>query len=333
MPHQTSENPCKGKNAPCASQALIPISGLPGSVDLLSEFLRARKESTKKSHESHLEDFRRFLNFKTVRQAVDYFAFQGASFGNTLALAYKDYLLVHRALSPRTVNGRLSTLRGLIKTARLIGLITWQIDVKDIRCKFASRDTRGPGRAGFQRMVAYAAHQPNDRGVRDVAILRLLYDLALRAGEVSGLDIADVDTQNYEIKVLGKGDYQKAILSLPKATAIALNNWLIVRGSNDGPLFVGCTLSGKKKSNRLSALAIYKLVRRIGKRVGILTRPHGLRHTAISEAVRLVQQNGMDLTSVLKFSRHTNMATLQFYLDQEAGLQGKIADLVAAASE
>jgi hypothetical protein len=41
----------------------------------------------------------------------------------------------------------------------------------------------------------------------------------------------------------------------------------------------------------------------------------------------------MDLTTVLKFSRHTNMATLQFYLDQEACLQGKIADLVAAASQ
>ena len=56
-----------------------------------------------------------------------------------------------------------------------------------------------------------------------------------------------------------------------------------------------------------------------------------MRHTAISEAVRLVQQNGMDLTSILKFSRHSNMTTLQFYLDQESRLQGKIADLVAAA--
>jgi integrase len=78
---------------------------------------------------------------------------------------------------------------------------------------------------------------------------------------------------------------------------------------------------------------IYKLVRAIGQRVGVTTRPHGLRHTAISEAVRLVQQNGMDVTAVLKFSRHTNMSTLQYYLDQESPTQGKIADLVATASE
>ncbi len=135
------------------------------------------------------------------------------------------------------------------------------------------------------------------------------------------------------LRCLGKVMYQKAILSLPKPTAIALKSWLAVRSSNRGPLFVGCTIRGKKKTKRLSPISIYKVVRSIGERVGVRTRPHGLRHTAISEAVRLVQQNGMDLTSILKFSRHSNMTTLQFYLDQESRLQGKIADLVAAASE
>jgi hypothetical protein len=38
-------------------------------------------------------------------------------------------------------------------------------------------------------------------------------------------------------------------------------------------------------------------------------------------------------TAVLKFSRHTNINTLQFYLDRESRSQGKIADLVATASE
>ncbi len=264
---------------------------------------------------------------------MDYFVSHGPAVANSLALAYKDHL-IHRGLAPRTVNNRLSTLRGLTKAARLVGRITWWVDVQDIRCKTPSRDTRGPGREGFQRMVTRAALQPGDRGIRDVAILRLLYDLApWRAGEVSSLDVGDVNVEDYEIKVLGKGDYQKAILSLPKPTAIALKSWLAVRASNRGPLFVGCTIRGKKKTKRLSPISIYKVVRSIGERVGVRTRPHGLRHTAISEAVRLVQQNGMDLTSILKFSRHANMTTLQFYLDQESRLQGKIADLVAAASE
>lgn len=309
-----------------------PRSIYPGPRSLLTEFLRARKESTKTRYKRDLGDFRSFLKLKTVGQAVDYFVSCGPALANSLALAYKDHL-IHRGLAPRTVNGRLSTLRGLTKAARLVGRITWWVDVQDIRCKTPSRDTRGPGREGFQRMVTRAALQPADRGIRDVAILRLLYDLALRAGEVSSLDVGDVSIEDYEIKVLGKGEYQKAILSLPKPTAIALKSWLAVRSSNRGPLFVGCTIRGKKKTKRLSPISIYKVVRSIGNRVGIVTRPHGLRHTAISEAVRLVQQNGMDLTSILKFSRHANMTTLQFYLDQESHLQGKIADLVAAASE
>ncbi|MGO9571930.1 MAG: tyrosine-type recombinase/integrase [Desulfomonilaceae bacterium] len=300
--------------------------------DLVTEFLRARKDSTKKRYKRDLDDFRSFVKLKSISEAVNCFVSNGSSAANSIALAYKDHL-IRRGLAPRTINNRMSTLRGLTKTARLVGRIDWWIDVQDIRCKTASRDTRGPGRQGFQQMVREAELQQGARGLRDVAILRLLYDLALRAGEVSGLDIEDVRIDDYEIRVLGKGDYHKTALSLPKPTWIALENWLRVRGAHTGPVFVGCTMKGKKTRKRMSPISIYKVVRSIGERVGIRTRPHGLRHTAISEAVRLVQQNGMDLTSVLKFSRHSNMSTLQYYIDQESRIQGKIADLVAAASE
>jgi len=315
-------------------EVLTPTAILPGPIDLLTEFLRTLKDSTKKAYKRDLEDFRAFLKLRNVRQTVNYFVSNGPVLANTLALRYKDHLM-QRGLAPRTINGRLSTLRGITKAGRLVGVITWWISVQDIRCKGPSRDTRGPGRAGFQRMVTEAALQQGDRGLRDVAILRLLYDLALRSGEVSSLNIEDVDIENREIRVMGKGDYQKATLSMPRPTTEALKNWLTVRGgaSKSAPLFVGCTMGGKKTRKRLSRISMYKVVRLIGKRVGIATRPHGLRHTAISEAVRLVQQNGIDLTAVLKFSRHTNINTLQFYLDQESGLQGKIADLVATASE
>jgi integrase/recombinase XerC len=265
----------------------LPRSIYLGPRSLLTEFLCARKDSTKKRYKRDLGDFCSFLKLKTVGQAVDHFVSHGPAIANSLALAYKDHL-IHRGLAPRTVNNRLSTLRGLTKAARLVGRITWWVDVQDIRCKTPSRDTRGPGREGFQRMVAQAALQPGDRGIRDVAILRLLYDLALRAGEVSSLDVEDVNIEDYEIKVLGKGDYKKAILSLPKPTARALKSWLAVRSSNRGPLFVGCTIRGKKRTKRLSPISIYKVVRSIGEHVGVRTRPHGLRHTAISEAVRLV---------------------------------------------
>ncbi|MGO9571731.1 MAG: hypothetical protein ACLP5H_29750 [Desulfomonilaceae bacterium] len=54
-----------------------------------------------------------------------------------------------------------------------------------------------------------------------------------------------------------------------------------------------------------------------------------LQHTSISEAVRKTQAIGMDVTKVLKFSRHKNLNTLQVYIDGLEGAQGEIAELVA----
>ncbi len=71
------------------------------------------------------------------------------------------------------------------------------------------------------------------------------------------------------------------------------------------------------------------MVRNLGKQTGQNARPHGLRHTAISEAVRTVQAIGMDVTEVLQFSRHKDLKTLQVYIDTVEDLQGKIAELVA----
>ncbi len=161
------------KNALEPSQGFSPPGTLPTPRDLLTEFLRTLKESTKLRYTQDLDDFRSFLKLKTVGQTVEYFVSNGPGFANSLALAYKDHLM-NRGLAPRTINGRLTTLRGLTKAGRLIGIITWWINVQDIRCKSPSRDTRGPGRVGFQRMVTEVELDQGHRGGRDLAILRLL---------------------------------------------------------------------------------------------------------------------------------------------------------------
>ena len=63
-------------------------------------------------------------------------------------------------------------------------------------------------------------------------------------------------------------------------------------------------------------------VRRLGEQVGLKVRPHGLRHTAITEACKLAQAKGMGLEEVLDFSRR-----------RERNVQGQLATLVAAGVE
>ena len=139
--------------------------------------------------------------------------------------------------APATINRRLAALRSLVKLARTLGLIPWVLEVDGLRTE-AYRDTRGPGQAGFRKLLETLAGRSDGKAVRDRALLRLLYDLGLRRAEVVGLDVDDLDLAAGRIAVLGKGRTQKVALSLPRATHEALAAWLAVRGAQPGPLFM-----------------------------------------------------------------------------------------------
>ena len=167
------------------------------------------------------------------------------------------------------------------------------------------------------------------KGTRDFALLRLLFDLGLRRGEVVGLDLEHIGLEAGSVSILGKGRLQRETLSMPRATIDALRAWISERGTEPGPLFTSCD-NARKGNGRLSSEGIHKTVRRIGEDVGIQTRPHGLRHAAITEAVKAAQANGYGLEKVTDFSRHASVTTLMIYRDRERNVQGKLAEAVAA---
>ena len=163
---------------------------------------------------------------------------------------------------------------------------------------------------------------PNATGLTDRALPRLLFDLGLRRAEAVRLDVEDLDLQAGTVDVLGKGRSQKVRLTLPQPTREALAVWLAIRGGQLGPLFTSCDRAGKG-SGRLTGSAVYTIVRRLGAQAGLAkVRPHGLRHTAITEALDLT--NG-DVRAVQRFSRHRDLRTLQRYDDCRRDLGGEVA--------
>lgn len=100
--------------------------------------------------------------------------------------------------------------------------------------------------------------------------------------------------------------------------------------SASGPLFLSFDRA-EKGTGRLDGSSIYRLVRQVGERIGVRTRPHAIRHSAITEACRAAAANGMDLTEVLAFSRRRTVGTLQVYRDREGDTQGKLARLGAGS--
>src|SRR5262249_49678196 len=233
----------------------------------------------------------------------------GQGGANAAALAWRNDMAARR-LAPATIARRLAALRSLVKLARVLGITTWALEVEAPRVE-TLRDTRGPGKDGFRRLLAQLKVRSDRKGLRDRAILHLLFDLALRRAEVCSLDLCHLDLQAGAVEVLGKGRERRERLSLPGPTREALVAWVQVRGAAPGPLFTSLDRAGKG-SGRLTGSAVYTIVRTLGHKVGLVARPHGLRHAAITEAL---DRTSGDVRKVQRFSRHRDVRVLLRYDD------------------
>jgi integrase/recombinase XerC len=310
-----------------APAAVVEVGGDLPAAALLRAFLSGKSPRTVRAYRRDVEDFRAFTRASAAEEAAQSLLSQGHGAANALALTYRADLL-ERGLQAATVNRRLAALRSLVTLAGTLGIVPWRLEVANVRSE-PYRDTRGPGRDGVRRLFEIVESRTDPKSLRDRAVLHLLYDLALRRGEVVSLDVEDVDLDAGTVAVLGKGYTQRAILTLSDPAREALSDWLRVRGTEPGPLFTNFD-PARKGSGRLTGTSVYRMVRHLGAEVGVTVRPHGLRHTSITEACKLAQANGLPLEEVLDFSRHKDVQTLMIYRDRAANRQGHLASLVAS---
>jgi integrase/recombinase XerC len=311
-----------------------PLPEVPalGPADVLTAFLAGRNPRTLLAYDRDLEDFAYYVREADGKAALALLLDLPHGTANRVALGYKASM-IDRGLKSATVARRLAALRSVVKMARMIGVVPWTLDVENPKAQ-PYRDTKGPGPGGWRAMRETARSDCNrgskaerKKAMRDLTILRLLHDLALRRGEVVALDLADVDLASSRVAVLGKGRTEKDRLTLPDETRDVLAAWIARRGPEPGALFVRLD-RGRKGLERLTASGLYKIVRELGEKAGLLTpvRPHGLRHEAITRA--LDEMHG-DVRTVRRFSRHASAETVLIYDDQRQDVAGDVARKVA----
>lgn len=312
------------------SQRLAPAGSLDRTTEadaaagLVDRFLSGRTPATRDAYERDLGDFASWLGVTEPREAAGRLLTAGPCRVNALVLDYINHLKSLKR-SRVTINRRLSALRSLVKLARLLGLISWAIEVGGEKGE-RYRDTRGPGLNGVRRLLGALDDRHDPKAVRDRAIIRLLHDMALRRGEIVTLDFDHLDLKAGTVAVRGKGRESQELLTLPQETAATLRAWVALRGSEPGPLFTNFDRAGK--GQRLAATSIYRMVRDLGIQAGVKARPHGLRHSAITT---VLDMNGGDVRAAQRFSRHLDLRTLSVYDDNREDLGGEMARLVAAA--
>jgi integrase len=96
---------------------------------------------------------------------------------------------------PRSIDGFRRCDRSSVSRGRSFGLISWSLEIDGVKGK-AFRDTAGPGVEGVTALKRQAAkHASPSKAARDMAIVRVLFDLALRRGEVAGLELEHFDAR------------------------------------------------------------------------------------------------------------------------------------------
>jgi site-specific recombinase XerD len=151
-------------------------------------------------------------------------------------------------------------------------------------------------------------------GLRDRAILELLFSSGLRVSELVGLDRDHINLKRREFMVRGKGQKDRPIF-ISQAAADWINRYLQKRADNTKPLFI--RYSGSKKVDnsgnfsRLTARSVQRMVSRYALLGGITKHvsPHTLRHSFATDLL----MNGADLRSVQAMLGHSNIATTQIY--------------------
>lgn len=284
---------------------------------LVNAFLSGRNALTIKAYKQDLESFAQFIGVKNVAEASRNLLSLPAGDANALVLGYRSKMVTSR-LSPATVNRRLASLRALVKLARTLGIVSWNLEIENIK-NDSYRDLRGPGQLALKQVVSRLSQREDPKSRRDLAILRLLHDLGLRRGEIVSLDLEHLDLANGTISILGKGKTARVNLTLPPETKMALEGWLKVRGQEPGALFMN--FDRARKGSRLTGAGLYALTQSYS-----LGRPHGIRHLAITEALDRTSGN---VRSVQRFSRHKSLAVLNIYDDNRQDLGGEVAKLVA----
>jgi len=282
--------------------ASTAIAG-PLHADVVSflNFCRIEKGLAANSIASYQTDLQKFEQF-VVREAG------GVIPGVETLRRYVD-LLYQQGLGARTVARHLSTLRSfcafLLREGRIVSDPTehlgsprqWQTIPKFLNLEEIEKISGSPD-------------ESRPSGIRDHAMIELLYATGLRVSELCGLKISDLNLDMGVLRATGKGNKQRMI-PVGKAALAAVRAYLaesrpaILKNRASRHLFVTA------RGGPMTRQAFWKLLRRHGRKAGIFHHltPHVVRH---SFATHLLE-GGADLRSVQTMLGHADISTTQIY--------------------
>ncbi|QPA59860.1 site-specific tyrosine recombinase XerD [Lysinibacillus sphaericus] len=275
------------------------------AVEDYIHFIQVERQLSVNTLASYRRDLERYVNFLQNAEGM-------ANFNHierTTILRHLEQLRVQGKTS-RTIARHISSIRSfhqfLLREKRAESDPTVHLEMPTIEQKL-------PNILSIEEIEALltAPNRSKPQGIRDLAMLELLYGSGMRISELIALDLADIHLTMGFVRVFGKGGKER-IIPLGKSALSAISTYLNnARGQLQGKYPKTDAFFINQRGKRLTRQGCWKLMKEHALKAGIqheLT-PHTLRH---SFATHLVE-NGADLRAVQEMLGHADISTTQIY--------------------
>ncbi|GAB4587151.1 site-specific tyrosine recombinase XerD [Nocardia sp. IFM 10818] len=290
----------------------MPIAALDRQVDAYLDHLtveRGAARNTLSAYRRDLNRYRDFLDTRGIETLAKVSETDIADFMVSLRAGDAD----HPALAASSAARALVAVRGLHRFSTAEGITLADVAHPVKPPTPARRLPKALPYDQISRLLEAAGGDAADgpRGIRDRALLELLYSTGARISELVGLDVDDIDTEGRAVILHGKGGKQRMV-PVGRPALSALDAYLVrgrpalsLRGKGNSALFLN------HRGGRLSRQTAWQVLQSAAERAGIAAQvsPHTLRH---SFATHLLD-GGADVRVVQELLGHASVTTTQIY--------------------
>ena len=220
--------------------------------------------------------------------------------------------------APNTSSLYVNAVRGVMNEAWRMSLISQEHLLRMRTVKPTPGTRLGQGRnlrrTLIRELMDVCAADPRPQGLRDAAVIGILYGSGMRKSESVNLDLAQINFEERSLRVIGKGN-KELIKYAPDWAFAKLQAWLAFRREqlkegeqDDSFLFNRIRRGSHITRERITKHAIYYIARQRGEQVGVKIMPHDFRRSFIT---RVIEEH--DLSIAQKLAHHTNIQTTASY--------------------
>ncbi|MEZ5332130.1 MAG: tyrosine recombinase XerC [Thermoanaerobaculia bacterium] len=282
-------------------------------IDRFEDYLRLERNLSVHTVRAYRRDCERFVEFL----AADYLGKEGAAIGigEIDPVAVRAFLaqMARRGASRQTQARRLSSLRSLFRFACREGVADHN-PAAAVRTPKQDRKLPRHLRPGELEDLLEGVETEGPLGMRDRALLELLYATGLRVGELVSLDWTAIDLGGRVLRVVGKGGKERMVpFGRPAAEALKAwhGPWGDLRAAHgagselEEPVFLN------HRGGRLTDRSVRRIVDRAVEQAALArgVHPHTLRHTFATHLL----ESGADLRAIQELLGHSSLSTTQRY--------------------